>query len=178
MLPFCCVCTYSMVCSPTITYILYGRTMITVQQIIIIFAILLLFLLLLAIVIYNCAGYVQQNNNNALVYWSMINDAHVCRKQCIMYCLLRCYCCCSCCLSAGTTFEQYTVPKQISHNNKQDIPSSSLLCVPVLVLGATENKLGATMFVDAVYAWLINSCPQIHLLSAFDYIFFLLNSRL
>ena len=60
------VCTYRMLYSPTITYILYGRTMRTVQQIITLFTILLLFLLLLLIIIYNCVGYVRRNNNNGL----------------------------------------------------------------------------------------------------------------
>mmetsp|Transcript_31161 Transcript_31161/g.34908 ORF Transcript_31161/g.34908 Transcript_31161/m.34908 type:complete len:138 (-) Transcript_31161:36-449(-) len=72
MLSFCRVCIYSMLYSPTITYILYGRTMRTVQQIITLFAILLLLLLLLLSAIYDYVGYVQRNDNNGLVCWSMM----------------------------------------------------------------------------------------------------------
>ena len=51
-----CMYIYSMLHSPAINYILYGRTMRTVQQLITLLVFLLLPLLLLLILLYDCDG--------------------------------------------------------------------------------------------------------------------------
>jgi len=55
----------------TINYILYGRTMRTVQKIITPFATFFLLLLLLLIVIYDCVG---TNNETIIMFGMLVND--------------------------------------------------------------------------------------------------------